>query len=88
MNGEVYVLCSWWKDSPKGVVLLNLPCKCETMSIKRTSLVAQLVKNPPAMQAGDLDLIPGLGRSIKRTDLFSYLEGGAGGWKGAEDLSK
>ena len=26
------------------------------------SLVAQLVKNPPAM-AGDLDLIPGLGRS-------------------------
>ena len=38
--------------------------------------------------AGDLDLIPGLGKSIKRTDLFSYLEGGAGGWKGAEDLSK
>ena len=33
-----------------------------------------------ACNAGDLDLIPGLGRSIKRTDLFSFLEGGAGGW--------
>ena len=27
------------------------------------SLVAQLVKNPPACNAGDLGLIPGLGRS-------------------------
>ena len=29
----------------------------------RTFLVAQLVKNPPAMRERDLGLIPGLGRS-------------------------
>ena len=39
-----------WKDCPKGVTLLKLPCKCEAMSIKRASLVAELVKNRPAMQ--------------------------------------
>ena len=38
---------------------------CEYVCIYQASLVAQTVKNLPAMQ-GDLDSIPGLGRSLGR----------------------
>ena len=68
-----------WIDCLKGVILLKLPCKFVTMSIKRASPGCSAGKES-ACNAGDLDLIPGLGSSIKRTDLFSYVEGGAGGW--------
>ena len=36
----------------------------EGCSDNRASLVAQMVKNPPAMHAGDLGLIPGSVRSL------------------------
>ena len=44
----------------------------------RVSLVAQMVKNPPTMHAGDLGLIPGSVRSLGEENgyllHYSYLE--------------
>ena len=44
-----------WEDPPEKAIGYLLQCSC-------ASLVAQLVRNPPAMWV-DLGLIPGLGRS-------------------------
>ena len=54
-------------EYPYGEILVSHKNEWRTdthYSIDRASLLAQTVKNPPAINAGDLGLIPGLGRSL------------------------
>ena len=50
---------------PMSIQFIWFPWKVVHETGNWASLVAQLVKNLPAINAGDLGLIPGLGRSAR-----------------------